>query len=65
MSDTKEIEYAGRVERYEIVDGYLEMFVGYVHKAFSSAELGAAAEKSRCWSYKYDPRCQCPPCQRR
>lgn len=35
---TKEINYRGRTERYEIVDGYLEMFVGYVHKAESPAE---------------------------
>ena len=35
---TKEIVYQGRTERYEIVDGYLEMFVGYVHKAESPRE---------------------------
>lgn len=35
---TKTIEYRGRVELYEIVDGYLEMFVGYVHRAESPRE---------------------------
>lgn len=41
MANTKEIEYLGRVERYEIVDGYLEMFVGYVHRAESPTERDA------------------------
>lgn len=38
LNATKEIVYQGRTERYEIVDGYLEIFVGHVHKAESPAE---------------------------
>lgn len=36
--ENNEIERGGRVERYELVDGYLEMFVGYVHRAESPLE---------------------------
>lgn len=39
VDDNNEIERGGRVERYELVDGYLEVFVGYVHRAESPLEL--------------------------
>jgi hypothetical protein len=37
--ENNEITRGGRVERYALVDGYLECFVGYVHRAESPLEL--------------------------
>ncbi len=45
MSNTKEILFRGRVERYSVEDG-MEMFMGYVHRATSPAELAAAEQRT-------------------